>query len=158
MHRYQTQLQSLAVDAAFLARFFDKKDSRMPGVPHGLGEFSLSAKVRECLRAMVLDQDGSVLIESSGLAALLGQSTGHLNQLAGRVTATKGAVANHSISSQVFDLYCDIKDSEGRGGQRKSLRYYDLVSARELASRRAKDASGLNGAAPQIDSNRLIAG
>ena len=66
MHRYQTQLQSLAVDAAFLARFFDKKDSRMPGVPHGLGEFSLSAKVRECLRAMVLDKDGSVLIEATG--------------------------------------------------------------------------------------------
>lgn len=149
MRRYQTQLQSLAVDAAFLARFVDKKDSRMPGFPNGLGEFSLSAKVRECLRAMVLDKDGSVLIESSGLAALLGQSTGHLNQLAGRVTVTKGAVASHSISSQVVDLYCDIKDSEGRGGQRKSLRYYDLVSARELASRRAKDASGLNGRRPK---------
>jgi hypothetical protein len=141
-------LQSLAVDAAFLARFVDKKDSRMPGVPNGLGEFSLSAKVRECLKAMVLDKDGSVLIESSGLAALLGQSTGHLNQFAGRVTTTNSAVFDHPISSQVVDLYCDIKDSEGRGGQRKSLRYYNLVSARELASRRTEDASDLNGQCP----------
>lgn len=149
MRRYQNPLQSLAVDAAFLARFVDKKDSRMPGFPNGLGEFSLSAKVRECLRAMVLDKDGSVLIESSGLTALLGQSTGHLNQLAGRVTATKGAVAHHFPISQVVDLYCDSKFLEGHGGRRNVLRYYDLVSARELASRRAKDASGLNGRRPK---------
>ena len=142
---YQTQLQTLAVDAAILARFVDKKDSRMPGVPNSLGEFSLSAKVRECLKSMVLDKDGSVLIESSGLAALLGQSTGHLNQLAGRVTATKGAIAHHSSSSQVIDLYCDSKISEGHGGRRNALRYYDLVSARELASRRTEDASDLLG-------------
>lgn len=140
---YQTQLQTLAVDAAFLALFVDKKDSRMPGVPNSLGEFSLSAKVRECLKSMVLDKDGSVLIESSGLAALLDQSTGHLNQLASRITATKGAVANHSASSQVVDLYCDSKILEGHGGRRNALRYYDLVSARELASRRAQDASDL---------------
>ncbi|MGL1236423.1 hypothetical protein ACSTKT_23825, partial [Vibrio parahaemolyticus] len=74
-----------------------------PGVPNALGEFSLGAKVRQCLKAMVLDKDGSVLIESSGLADLLEQTTGHLNQLAGRVTATKGAVASHSVSSQVID-------------------------------------------------------
>lgn len=140
---YQTQLQTLAVDAAFLTRFVDDKDSRVPGVPNSLGEFSLSAKVRECLKAMVLDKDGSVLIESSGLAALLGQTTGHLNQLASRVTTTKGAVSTHSVSSQVIDLYCDIKDLEGRGGQRKALRYYDLASARELASRRPEAASDL---------------
>lgn len=138
---YQTQLQTLAVDAAFLARFADDKDARMPGVPKAPGEFSLSAKVRDCLKAMVLDKDGSLLIESSGLAALLGLPTGHLNQLAGRVTTTKGAVANQSPSSQVIDLYCDIKDSQGRGGQRKALRYYDLPSARELASRRSEDSA-----------------
>lgn len=142
---YQTQLQTLAVDAAFLTRFVDKKDSRVPGVPNALGEFSLGAKVRQCLKAMVLDKDGSVLIESSGLADLLEQTTGHLNQLAGRVTATKGAVASHSVSSQVIDLYCDIKDSEGRGGQRKALRYYDSASARELVSRRPEAASDLLG-------------
>ena len=138
---YQTQLQTLAVDAAFLAHFVDDKDSRMAGIPNALGEFSLSVTVRNCLKAMVLDKDGSVLIESSGLAALLGLPTGHLNQFAGRVSATKGAVSTHWTSSQVIDLYCDIKDSEGRGGQRKALRYYDLAAARELALRRPEAAS-----------------
>ena len=80
----------------------------MPGVPNSLGEFS-------SLKLMVLDKDGSVPIEISGLAEPFGQSTGHLKEFAGRVTATKSAVVDQPINSQAVDLYCDIKFSEGHG-------------------------------------------
>jgi hypothetical protein len=77
-------------------------------------------------------------MESAGVAELAGLSTGHLNQLAARTTTTRGVVASSPISSQVIDLYRDIKSSEGSGGRRKSLVFYSLESAMELISRRAE--------------------
>lgn len=141
---YQTQLQTLAVDAAFLARFARSREARMPGVPRTLDEVSMNAKVRDCLKAMVLDKDGSVLIESSGLAVLLNLKTGRLNEIADRSSASLSTIPSCTASSQAIDLYCDIKDNEGRGGQRKALRFYELRSARELASRQFEDASDLH--------------
>jgi hypothetical protein len=112
---YQTQLQTLAVDAAFLAHFVDSKDASMAGVPRDLGAFSLRSQVRDCLKTMALDNDGSVLIESAGLAALMGISTGRLNEIAGRSSASQPAVPHRATSSQVIDLYCDSKILEGHG-------------------------------------------
>lgn len=51
---------------------------------------------------------------------LLDLSTGHLNQLAGRESTTKGIVAHQAVSSQVVDLYCDSKISEGHGAQKRA--------------------------------------
>ncbi|MFN3628908.1 MAG: hypothetical protein ACK4XK_02435, partial [Casimicrobiaceae bacterium] len=138
---YQTQLQTLAVDAAFLTRFADARDTRMPGVPRDLAEFSLDAKVRDCLKAMVLDKDGSILIESAGLAALLGIPTGRLNESAGRTSASQAAIPHQATSAQVIDLYCDSKIPESHGGRRNSLRHYSQQAARDLASRRAGDVA-----------------
>jgi hypothetical protein len=138
---YQTQLQTLAVDAAFLAHFVDSKDASMAGVPRDLGAFSLRSQVRDCLKTMALDNDGSVLIESAGLAALMGISTGRLNEIAGRSSASQPAVPHRATSSQVIDLYCDSKILEGHGGRRNALRFYDLQSSRELASRRSENPS-----------------
>ncbi|WP_426683523.1 hypothetical protein ABFU84_02160 [Xanthomonas translucens pv. undulosa] len=138
---YQTQLQRLAVNAAFLARFTQSPDARMPGVPRPLDELALDPKVRDCLQSMVLDKDGSLLIESSGLAGLLVLSTGHLNQLAARSSTTRVAVIPSVVSSQAIDFYCDIKISEGHGGRRKAMLYYDLAAALELVVRRSESGS-----------------
>ena len=138
---YQTQLQRLAVDAAFLTRFTESRDSRIPGVPRALGELTLDSKVSDCLQSMVLDKDGSLLIESSGLASLLGVSTGRLNEIAGRKFATRDAIDPTPTSSQAIEIERDSKMLEGHGGRRNAPRYYDLSAALELTARRSEDNS-----------------
>lgn len=138
---YQGQLQRLAVEAAFLARFTDAREGRMPGVPRQLDELPLPPEVRDCLKSMALDKDGSLLIESSGLAGLLGLSTGRLNELASRKFTTREAVSYIPATSQLIEFKRDIKVSEGGGGQRKALRYYDLIAALELTARASEDGS-----------------
>lgn len=137
---YQNQLQRLATDAAFLERFATSKQGRLRGVPRPLSELSFNPDVRACLEAMVLDKDGSVLIESAGIARLLGVPTGHLNQLASRQSASRSAVSATAASAQVLDLYCDIKISGGSGGRRKAAVFYNVHGARELVSRRGDSA------------------
>ncbi|PZQ31858.1 MAG: hypothetical protein DI562_04650 [Stenotrophomonas acidaminiphila] len=138
---YQTQLQRLAVDAAFLVQFTDSRNGRMPGVPRPLVELTLDPKVSACLQSIVLDMDGSLLIESSGLAGLLEMNTGRLNELASRKFATREAIAPTPTSSQLIEFKRDIKDSEGRGGQRMAPRYYDLTAALELTERQLEHDS-----------------
>jgi hypothetical protein len=135
---FQNKLQALAVDSAFLKRFVLERDGRIPGAPRPLAELTFAAGIKECLEGMVLDKDGTILIEGAALATLLGLNTGHLNQLAARVTGPKPAIPTSPTSSQVIDLYCDIKISEGAGGRRKAYVFYGLRAALDLADRRSE--------------------
>lgn len=133
---FQMRLQGLAVDAAFLTRFTRARDGRMSGVPRPLEELTLTPEVRNCLKSMVLDKSGQVLIDADGMGQLLGMSAGHLNELATRAVTLRGAVPSAPTSSQVIDFRSDIKIPGGVGGNRHSRRFYAESSALELVARR----------------------
>lgn len=139
---YQRQLQGLSRDAAFLERFAGAGGSALPGVPRNPASANVAAGVKQCLVGMALDKDGTVLIADDALAQSLGLSTGHMNQLATRGSASRDSISPYPASSQVIVFACDSKFSEGYGGRRNAPKYYDRAAALGLAARRAVEDAG----------------
>lgn len=158
---YHKQLRGLGSDVALLERFAGQGDAAFPGVPLDPTDANVPVEIKRYLASMALDKDGSVIVTDDALAQMLGLTTGRLNELAGRGSVTRAPVAAHPASAQLIDFNCDIKFSDGYGGRRKAVKYYDQRAALELAARREGGAglevetlrSTFEAAEQRVDSN-----